>query len=104
MLPDASAEGTARPATALTIAAARTNRLNTYGLPSEGRQHATQALLEIDLGGPAEDLFRTRDVCWADLGIAQGQASKTISLFDPITFKTVSASSRIVNSLGLPRL
>src|SRR5918995_6940336 len=73
MLPDALAEGAARPATALTIAAARTNRLNTNGLPSEGRQQASQALLEIDLGGPAEDLLRTRDVWLADLRIVHGQ-------------------------------
>src|SRR5215218_161224 len=73
MLPDASAEGAARPATALTIAAAKTNRLNTYGLPSEGRHQAPQAFLEIDLGGPAEDLFRTRDVWLADLRIVHGQ-------------------------------
>ena len=41
---------------------------------------------------------------WRTCGSSTGSGSKTISLGEPVTSMTVSASSRIVNSLGLPML
>src|SRR4051812_23579431 len=67
----ADAGGTAM--TAATHAAEQTprNALNTRRLPPERLQPAAQALLEIDLGLPAEHLARTRDVGPAHLRIVR---------------------------------
>ena len=48
-------------------------RLRNDRLPSETRQHAAQAFLELDLRLPAEELARTGDVGLADLRVVDGQ-------------------------------
>src|ERR671938_1424375 len=65
----APAAGTASPATAATAAAASAMRLHTYRLPAERLEHPPQALVELDLRLPAEDLLRPRDVGLAHLRV-----------------------------------
>src|SRR5512132_1934099 len=69
----ACAAGTARPAATRTIAAATPIRLRNDRLPSETRQHAAQAFLELNLRLPTEELARTGDVGLPDLRIIDGQ-------------------------------
>src|SRR2546425_4263949 len=69
----ADAGGTAKPAATRTIAAATPMRLGNDRLPSETRQHAAQAFLELNLGLPAEELARTGDIGLPDLRIVNGQ-------------------------------
>src|SRR6266550_86167 len=69
----AEAAGTHRPAATRTIAAATPIRLGNDRLPSETREHAAQAFLELNLGLPPEELARTRDVGLPDLRIVDGQ-------------------------------
>ena len=61
-----------------------------------------QALAQVDLRLPAQDLARQRDVGLATCGSSVGSASKTISDCEPVTSITASASSSSVNSSGLP--
>src|ERR671939_2165329 len=63
----AVAAGTSAPAT--TTAARAIPALHTDGLPAEGREHASEPLLQLDLRLPAEHLLRPRDVRLADLRI-----------------------------------
>ena len=53
---DAEAPGAATRMAAATAATASPSRLRNDGLPAEGRQQAAQAVLELDLGLPAEQL------------------------------------------------
>src|SRR5919202_4924133 len=69
----APAAGTATRTTAATAAAARAMRLHTYRLPTERLEHPAQALVEIDLGLPAEDLLRAGDVGLAHLRVVDRQ-------------------------------
>src|ERR1700675_3994765 len=69
----ACAAGTARPAATGKIPAATPMRLRNDRPPSETRQHAAQAFLELDRGLPTEELARTRDVGLPDLRIVDGQ-------------------------------
>src|SRR5690242_16737570 len=63
------------PTRAATKAAAATTRpaLRNGGVPAERRERALQALVELDLGRPAENLLSTRDVGLANLGIVDRQ-------------------------------
>src|SRR5580765_1860237 len=69
----ACAAGTARPAATRTIAAATPIRLRNDRLPSETRKHASQALFQLDLGLPAEQLARPGDVRLPDLRVVHGE-------------------------------
>src|SRR4029453_8270228 len=64
---------TATPAAARSNTRVRATRLNTHWLPSEAGHHPAQALLELDLGLPAQNLPCTRDVRLARLRIVHGQ-------------------------------
>src|SRR5215211_543297 len=64
--------GSARRAAA-TAAAATMTALDRNGLPSHGAEHAAEAVLELHLGLPGEQLLRTRDVGLSHLGIVDGQ-------------------------------
>ena len=72
---------------------------------SEGRwdrgEQFLRGHLELDRRRPAEHLTCPSDV-WRDLGLVDRKASKTFSLGDPERRMTVFASSRSVNSFGLP--
>src|SRR6478735_2025928 len=63
------------PTRAATKAAAARRRptLRNGGVPAERRQRAPQALVELDLGAPAEDLLGARDIGLTDLGIVDRQ-------------------------------
>src|SRR5438128_10806997 len=61
--------GGAATRAATTAAAARTPRLDTDGLPAEGREHPSEPLLQLDLQLPAEHLPRARDVGLPNLRI-----------------------------------
>src|SRR5919197_4234835 len=54
---------------AATTTAAKTPRLDTDGLPAEGREQPSEPLLQLDLRLPAEHLPGPCDVRLADLGI-----------------------------------
>src|SRR5678816_1742362 len=69
----ACAAGTARPAATRTIAVMTTIRLGNNRLPAEARQHPAQALLQVDLRLPAQQLARAGDVGLAYLRIVHGQ-------------------------------
>src|SRR5439155_9275505 len=69
----ADAAGTHKPAATKTIAAATPIRLGNDRLPSETRQHAAQAFLELYLRLPAEQLASAGDVGLPDLRIVDGQ-------------------------------
>src|SRR2546430_5860535 len=73
MLLLAEAAGAAATATAKATAVAATSRLDTDGLPAEGREHPSEPLLQLDLRLPAENLLRPRDVGLAHLGIVDRQ-------------------------------
>src|SRR5256885_16300047 len=73
MCDEAVAAGTARPAAAARVAASTHTGLDTYRLPTVGRQHAAQPLLELDLGLPPEDLPRAGDLRLAHLRIVDRQ-------------------------------
>src|SRR3954462_2351610 len=70
----ACAAGTARPAATRTIAAATPIRLRNDRLPSEARKHASQALFQLNLGLPAQQLARAGDVRLAALRGAHRQS------------------------------
>src|SRR4051812_6723333 len=70
---DAVAAGTARPAAATRLAAVAQTLLDTDGLASVGREHATEPFLEVDLGLPPEHLTGSRDVGLTDLRIVDRQ-------------------------------
>src|SRR6266581_4890986 len=69
----ASAAGTHRTAATKTIAAATPIRLGNDRLPSETRQHAAQAFLELDLRLPPEQLPSAGDVGLPNLRIVDGE-------------------------------
>src|SRR6188768_435574 len=63
------------PTRAATKAAAARRRptLRNGGVPAERRQRAPQALVELDLGCPTENLLGARDIGLADLWIVDRQ-------------------------------
>src|SRR4051794_2633390 len=63
------------PTRAATKAAAATTSpaLRNGCVPAERRQRAPQALVELDLGSPAEDLLGARDIGLADLWVVDRQ-------------------------------
>src|SRR5438874_13646519 len=65
----ALAAGTARPAATTSATAKTPHRLRNDRLPFDVAEHAAQALLQLDLGLPAEQLARPRDVGLPDLRI-----------------------------------
>src|SRR5882724_9213065 len=69
----ADAAGTHKPAATKAIAAATPIRLDNDRLPSETRQHAMQAFLELYLRLPPEQLAGSGDVRLPDLRIVDGQ-------------------------------
>src|SRR5512133_4094466 len=73
----------ATPAATRSNTRVRATRLNTHWLPSEGGQHPAQALLELDLGLPAQNLRCARDVRLACLRIVNGQR-----LVDDLAFRS----------------
>ena len=63
---------------------------------------ARETLAQRDRRLPAEQLARAGDVGPARVGSSTGSGSNTISDVEPVTSITMSASSSIVNSSGLP--
>src|SRR4029450_3345214 len=75
LLADSAVElvATATPAATRSNTRVRATRLNTHWLPSEAGHDPAQALLELDLGLPAENLRCARDVRLACLRVVDGQ-------------------------------
>src|SRR5437763_15231519 len=69
----ACAAGTARAAATKPIAAKTPRRLRNDRLPPERGQHPPQAVFELDLGLPTEQLLRPCDVGLADLRVVDRQ-------------------------------
>src|SRR5919109_846859 len=73
MRPEAGARSAARPATAATTAAKKRMRLRNDRMFAKRAEHPAQTLLERDLGLPAQDLLRARDVGLPDLRVVDRQ-------------------------------
>src|SRR6476661_3884354 len=67
------AAGTHNPAAPARVAATRRQRLDTNRLVTVRREHPAQALFQLDLGLPAEDLPCARDIRLAYLGVVHRQ-------------------------------